>query len=109
MANTAVFGVYPTLDAAESAVRTLRDRGFRATDVSVLIPQNPGTKDLAHVRATKAPEGATAGASSGAVVGSGAREPPRPATRPTILGLPSFCPPISGCPTNGGPKAGHPT
>ncbi len=70
MANTAVFGVYPALDAAESAVRMLRDRGFRATDVSVLIPQNPGTKDLAHVRASKAPEGVAAGATSGAVVGA---------------------------------------
>lgn len=70
MANTAVFGVYPTLDAAESAVRALRDRGFRATDVSILVPQNPGTKDLTHVRASKAPEGAAAGAGSGAVVGA---------------------------------------
>jgi hypothetical protein len=70
MANTAVFGVYSTIDAAESAVRSLRDRGFRPTDISILIPQNPGTKDLAHVRATKAPEGAAAGAGTGAAVGA---------------------------------------
>jgi hypothetical protein len=69
MANTAVFGVYPTIEAAESAVRSLRDRGFRATDISILIPQNPGTKDFAHVRASKAPEGATAGAGTGAIIG----------------------------------------
>jgi hypothetical protein len=35
----------------------------------VLVPDNPGTKDLAHLKATKAPEGVTAGATSGAVVG----------------------------------------
>jgi len=69
MANTAVFGIYPTVDSVESAVGVLRDRGFRATDISVLMPKNIGSKDLAHVRTTKAPEGAAAGAGSGALVG----------------------------------------
>jgi hypothetical protein len=69
MANIAVFGIYQTREHLESAVRQLELDGFRATDVSVLLPQNVGTKDLAHSKATKAPEGAAAGAGSGAVIG----------------------------------------
>ncbi len=69
MANTAVVGIYPTPDSADRAVAHLRDLGFRSTDISILVPDNPGTKDLAHAKATKAPEGVTAGATSGAVVG----------------------------------------
>jgi hypothetical protein len=67
--NTAVFGIYPTYRAVESAVDELRGGGFRNTDISVLFPENVGTKDFAHEKGTKAPEGATAGASTGAVVG----------------------------------------
>ena len=69
MANTAVFGIYPSFELAESAVSTLKAEGFRATDISVLLPENVGSKDLAHLKATKAPEGASAGAGSGAVIG----------------------------------------
>src|ERR1041385_9067596 len=67
--NTATFGIYPTLESVESAVNTLRDAGFRNTDISVLFPENVGSKDLAHVKATKAPEGASTGAASGALIG----------------------------------------
>ena len=56
MANTAVFGIYPSTDGVESAVGELRNQGFRSTDISVLWPQNLGSKDLAHARATKAPK-----------------------------------------------------
>jgi hypothetical protein len=69
MTNVAVFGIYPTRESAESAVLQLQEAGFRSTDVSILVPQNVGTKDLAHSKATKAPEGVAAGASSGAVIG----------------------------------------
>jgi hypothetical protein len=55
--------------AVENAVDTLKAEGFRNTDISVLFPQNVGTKDFAHQKNTKAPEGATVGAGSGAVVG----------------------------------------
>ena len=58
MANTAVFGIYPTFELAESAVGALKAEGFRATDISVLLPENVGSKDLAHTKASKAPEGA---------------------------------------------------
>jgi len=69
MANTAVFGIYPTRETLESAVRQMQAEGFRSTDISVLVPQNIGTKDLAHSKATKAPEGVAAGVGSGAVIG----------------------------------------
>jgi hypothetical protein len=67
--NTAVFGIYPSSTSVERAVDTLREAGFRSTDISVLFPENLGTKDFAHEKGTKAPEGATAGAGTGAVIG----------------------------------------
>jgi hypothetical protein len=67
--NTAVYGIYPDVMQVERAVDTLREQGFRNTDISVLLPENEGTKDFAHKKNTKAPEGAATGAGSGAVVG----------------------------------------
>src|SRR5437868_3060744 len=69
MSNTAVFGIYRTRGEAANAVDALRDAGFRNTDISALLPENVGTKDFAHEKNTKAPEGAATGAASGAVVG----------------------------------------
>jgi len=68
--NTAVFGIYPNRTAAEEAIGHLRSAGFRPTDPSVLVPENQGTKDLAHVKNTKAPEGLAAGAIIGAILGA---------------------------------------
>jgi len=67
--NTAAFGIYRNRSQAERAVDTLMEAGFRAEDISVLLPDNVGTKDFAHEKNTKAPEGATTGAGAGAVVG----------------------------------------
>jgi hypothetical protein len=67
--NTAVFGIYPDSMAVEQAVNALKEAGFRATDISVLFPENVGTKDFAHDKGTKAPEGASTGAGTGMVVG----------------------------------------
>jgi hypothetical protein len=67
--NTSVFGIYPSRTAAEEAVDALRRGGFRNTDISALLPDNVGTKDFAHEKNTKAPEGAATGAASGAVLG----------------------------------------
>ena len=60
--NTAVFGIYPTYANVESGVEALKTAGFRNTDISVLFPQNVGSKDFAHEKGSKAPEGAAAGA-----------------------------------------------
>jgi hypothetical protein len=67
--NTSVLGIYGSYAAVEHAVNELRDAGFRNTDISVLFPANVGTKDFAHEKGTKAPEGATAGGGTGAIVG----------------------------------------
>jgi hypothetical protein len=67
--NKAVFGIYISQLDAENAVHGLKLAGFRSTDISILFPDNTGTKDLALERNTKAPEGTAAGAGSGAVVG----------------------------------------
>jgi hypothetical protein len=69
MANTSVYGIYKTRGHVEGAVDRLRRDGFRNTDISVLFPDNQGSKDFAHEKNTKAPEGAAAGAGSGAVIG----------------------------------------
>jgi hypothetical protein len=67
--NTAAFGIYRDRTSVEDAVDVLRQENFRNTDISVLFPENQGTKDFAHEKNTKAPEGAATGAGSGAVVG----------------------------------------
>src|SRR6186997_1256465 len=67
--NIAVFGVYPTHESADAAVDTLRTKGFRNTDISVLFPQNVGSKEFGHEKGTKSAEGAVAGGGSGAVIG----------------------------------------
>jgi hypothetical protein len=67
--NTAVFGIYRDRAQVERAVDSLVAAGFRAEDISVLLPSNVGTKDFAHEKHTKAPEGAATGAGAGAAVG----------------------------------------
>ncbi len=69
--NTAVFGIYRDRVSAENAVNALREAGFRNTDISALLPDNQGTKDFAHEKATKAPEGTATGAGTGAILGGG--------------------------------------
>jgi hypothetical protein len=68
--NTAAFGMYPDRIAAEEAVDAFRRAGFRTTDVSFLHPENSGTKDLAHEKHTKAPEGAMLGVILGGIIGA---------------------------------------
>ncbi len=67
--NTAVFGIYKDRVHVESGVDELFDAGFRGEDISVLLPDNVGTKDFAHEKHTKAPEGAATGATTGGVIG----------------------------------------
>ena len=69
MSNTAIFGIYSTARDVERAVDEMRLQGFRNADISVLFPENVGTKDFAVRKGTKAPEGAAAGGASGLVVG----------------------------------------
>ncbi len=67
--NVSVYGIFADRAGLESAVAALKYAGFRNTDISVLLPENAGTKDLAYEKESKAPEGAVAGAGSGAIIG----------------------------------------
>ncbi len=67
--KTAVFGIYATVAAADTATDTLVNSGFSPASLSALLPENLGSRPIATEKATKAPEGATAGAGSGAVLG----------------------------------------
>jgi len=67
--NKSVLGIYTSRSAVESGIIHLREAGFASTDVSILLPENLGPKELATQKATKAPEGTAAGAGSGAVIG----------------------------------------
>jgi hypothetical protein len=67
--HKAVFGIFDSRSALESTVDNLKLSGFRNTDISVLMPSPESTKNFAHEKATKAPEGATTGATSGLAVG----------------------------------------
>jgi hypothetical protein len=66
---TAVFGIASTYVHAEAIVDALKSAGFRNTDISVLFPDKQGTRDFAHEKNTKAPEGAVTGASTGGAIG----------------------------------------
>src|SRR5580704_4435541 len=67
--NTAVFGIYKTVPLAESAVDRIMAAGFTSNDISVLMPDNQSSKDFAHEKNTKAPEGTTTGVATGGVIG----------------------------------------
>ena len=67
--NKSVFGIYSSRSGVENAVTALKDSGFQHSDVSVLLPENLGNREIATQKNTKAPEGATTGAGSGAVIG----------------------------------------
>ena len=67
--KTAVFGIYPTLEQAGRGVDALVRARFSNDDISVLAQDRKGTKDFAHEKNTKAPEGATAGVVAGGALG----------------------------------------
>jgi hypothetical protein len=67
--NTAVFGIYKSVAQAERAVDILSASGFSQNDISVLLPDSESTKDFAHEKNTKAPEGTATGVTAGGIVG----------------------------------------
>ena len=69
--KTSVLGIYTNRTTVENAADTLVRAGFSASDISVLLPENLGSKSIGTEKATKAPEGAATGATSGAVLGGG--------------------------------------
>jgi hypothetical protein len=65
----AVFGIYTTREQAENGVDTLFSAGFSNSDISVLLPDKGSTREFAHDKQTKAPEGTATGATAGGVIG----------------------------------------
>jgi hypothetical protein len=53
---------------ANTIVERLKSSGFSDNDISVLFPDKAGTRDFAHEKNTKAPEGAATGAGAGALL-----------------------------------------
>jgi uncharacterized membrane protein len=69
MSKTSVFCIATSLTQAEGIVENLQESGFSNNDVSVLCPDRDTTRDFAHEKHTKAPEGAVTGGSTGGLVG----------------------------------------
>jgi hypothetical protein len=68
--KVAVFGIYRGVSEAERGVDALVQQGsFSNSDVSVLMPDRQSSKDFAHEKHTKAPEGTTTGAVTGGTIG----------------------------------------
>jgi hypothetical protein len=67
--NTAVFGIYKSSAQAESAVDRISAAGFSHNDISVLLPDTQSSKEFAHEKNTKAPEGTATGVTTGGVLG----------------------------------------
>src|SRR5437868_5142777 len=67
--SKSVFGIATTHGQAERIVEQLQAEGFAASEISVLMPDTGGTRDVGHVKATEAPEGATTGAATGGATG----------------------------------------
>src|ERR1700704_4706278 len=69
MSKTSVFGIVKSYTQAEQIVERLQSAGFAVSEISILLPADEGKHDIGHVKATKAPEGATTGAVTGGVTG----------------------------------------
>src|SRR5437016_6428991 len=67
--SKSVFGIATTHGQAERIVQQLQAQGFGNSEISVLMPDTGGTRDIGHVKATKAPEGAATGGATGGVIG----------------------------------------
>ena len=69
--TTAVFGIYSGTAQAERTVDRLIAAGFVSDDISVLLPDTKSSKEFAHEKNTKAPEGTTTGVATGGAIGGG--------------------------------------
>jgi hypothetical protein len=69
MSKQSVFCIANNRAKAEQIVENLKNAKFSNNDISVLFPDKDTTRDFAHEKNTKAPEGAIAGAGAGGVIG----------------------------------------
>src|SRR6187399_34338 len=69
MSKKSVFCIATSRNQADQIVDQLKTANFSNNDISVLFPDKGTTRDFAHEKNTKAPEGAVAGAGTGGVIG----------------------------------------
>src|SRR5450432_4946870 len=69
MSNKSVFCIATSREQADRIVDQIKLANFSNNDISVLFPDKSTTRDFAHEKNTKAPEGAVAGAGTGGVIG----------------------------------------
>lgn len=69
MSKKSVFCITTSREQADRVVDQLKTANFSNDDISVLFPDKGSTRDFAHEKSTKAPEGAIAGAGTGGVLG----------------------------------------
>jgi len=67
--STSVFCIAPSEAVADRIVARLKNENFVDNDISVLFPDRSTTRDFAHEKHTKAPEGALTGAGAGGIIG----------------------------------------
>lgn len=67
--NKAVIGLVPSYQQADLVVGQLQGVGFAPGDISVILPDQQGTRDFAVEKNTKAPEASAVGATTGGVLG----------------------------------------
>src|SRR6185295_17505351 len=72
MSKKSVFCIATSRDQADRIVDQLKNANFSNNDISVLFPDKGTTRDFAHEKNTKAPEGAVAGGALRWIAGSGA-------------------------------------
>ena len=66
---TSVYCIADSVAQADLILTHLRARNFSPDDISILFPDKQTTKEFAHEKHTKAPEGATAGVATGGILG----------------------------------------
>lgn len=69
MSKKSAFCIATSHSQAEGIVARLQDAGFSSNDISVLFPDQQSTREFAHVKNTKAPEGIAAGTGTGGIIG----------------------------------------
>jgi hypothetical protein len=69
MSKKSVFCIAKNESQACNIVGNLQSAGFSNNDISVLLPDTASTREFAHEKGTKAPEGAVTGAGTGGVLG----------------------------------------
>lgn len=69
MSKTSVFCITNSRTQADQIVDNLKAANFSSNDISVLFPDQGTSRDFAHEKSTKAPEGAVAGAGTGGAIG----------------------------------------